>query len=134
MHEDGHSEDGHSRDGHREDAGNGRLASAISNRVVQVFAEYAGRGPTKARTLVTSGLIAVVLEDTLTRAEHKMIEKDAGHVVYEARKAMQQTMREDLVGAIESLTGRRVIAFLSDHHLDPDVAIENFVLEGPDAT
>lgn len=30
---------------------------------------------------------------------------------------------------MEELTGRRVLAFLSDNHVDPDVAVETFVLE-----
>jgi hypothetical protein len=38
-------------------------------------------------------------------------------------------MREPLVGAVEQPTGRNVIAFLSDNHIDPDLATETFVLE-----
>jgi hypothetical protein len=30
---------------------------------------------------------------------------------------------------VEEITGRKVIAFLSDNHLDPDIAVESFVLE-----
>jgi hypothetical protein len=37
-------------------------------------------------------------------------------------------MREDFTTEIEALTGRRVTAFLSDNHIDPDVAIECFQL------
>ena len=39
-------------------------------------------------------------------------------------------MREELVASVEELTGRRVVAFLSDQSADPDVAIESFVLAG----
>jgi hypothetical protein len=45
------------------------------------------------------------------------------------RKAYQQTMRNELVAAVELLTRRKVIAFLSDNHIEPDIAIECFVLE-----
>jgi uncharacterized protein YbcI len=38
-------------------------------------------------------------------------------------------MRDALVSAVEEHTGRRVAAFLSDHHTNPDVAVEVFVLE-----
>jgi uncharacterized protein YbcI len=34
---------------------------------------------------------------------------------------------------IEELTGRKVIGFMSDNHVDPDLAVEVFVLE-PSAT
>jgi uncharacterized protein YbcI len=30
---------------------------------------------------------------------------------------------------IERLTGRKVIGFMSDNHIDPDLAVEVFVLE-----
>jgi uncharacterized protein YbcI len=38
-------------------------------------------------------------------------------------------MREDLVAAVEALTGRSVLAFMSDNHIEPDLACEVFVLE-----
>jgi hypothetical protein len=34
-----------------------------------------------------------------------------------------------LVGGVEKLTDRKVIAFMSDNHIDPDLGIESFVLE-----
>jgi uncharacterized protein YbcI len=39
------------------------------------------------------------------------------------------TMREALVAHIEELTGRKVVAFMSDNHIEPDMAVEIFVLE-----
>ena len=44
------------------------------------------------------------------------------------RKAYQNAMRRQLVAAVEEITGRRVLAFLSDNHIDPDYAVESFVL------
>jgi len=38
-------------------------------------------------------------------------------------------MREDLVHIVEQETGRKVIAFMRDNHVDPDIAAEVFVLE-----
>jgi uncharacterized protein YbcI len=111
------------------DGARGKVASAISNRVVQLFAEYTGRGPTKARTVLSSALIAVILEDTLTKAERKLIEKGQRRLVLETRRALQETMRNDLIEAVESISGRRVVAFLSDHQLEPDFAVESFVLD-----
>jgi hypothetical protein len=37
-----------------------------------------------------------------------------------------------LTSGVEAITGRRVIAFLSAKHLDPDIAIESFMLGPPD--
>jgi uncharacterized protein YbcI len=41
-------------------------------------------------------------------------------------------MREDYTAGIEEITGRQVVAFLSANHLDPDIAIESFVLAPQD--
>jgi uncharacterized protein YbcI len=48
--------------------------------------------------------------------------------VRDTRKAFQDAMRDDFVAEIRKLTGRRVTAFMSDNHIDPDVAIECFQL------
>ncbi len=37
-------------------------------------------------------------------------------------------MRPDLIAGIEELTGRTVIAFLSDNSIEPDVKVKSFVL------
>jgi uncharacterized protein YbcI len=123
-HEHGGAIDGQAVIGER-----GRLASAISNTIVRLFAEYIGRGPTKARAIVTGAAIMVILEETLTKAERKLIEGGLGESVRSTRRQLQDTMRDEMVSSIEDLTGRRVIGFLSDHQLDPDIAVETFVLE-----
>jgi uncharacterized protein YbcI len=38
-------------------------------------------------------------------------------------------MEQTLVAAVEQLTGRKVVAFLSDNQIDPDMASEVFVLD-----
>ena len=47
----------------------------------------------------------------------------------EMRRAYQETMRPELIAIVERLTGRKVAAFMSANHVDPDVAVETFVLE-----
>jgi uncharacterized protein YbcI len=107
----------------------GRMASAVSNAIVRLFAEYLGRGPTKARAVVTGSAIMVILEETLTKAERKQIDSGLGDSVRDTRRLLQETMREEMIAAVEDLTGRKVIGFLSDHQLDPDIAMESFVFE-----
>jgi hypothetical protein len=38
-------------------------------------------------------------------------------------------MRDDLVAVVERATERKVVAFMSQNHIDPDLAVEVFVLE-----
>jgi uncharacterized protein YbcI len=112
-----------------EHAAVGELAAAISTGVVRLLREYTGRGPTKARTYIKEDLVSVVLVDTLTKGERSLVKDGQTELVLQARHAYQRTMRDDLVELVETLTGRKVIAFLSDNQIDPDIAVESFVLE-----
>jgi uncharacterized protein YbcI len=107
---------------------NGEQAAAISNLVIKLVSDYTGRGPTKARTYINDDLVTVVLRDSLTKGERSLVRDGKGTLVLKVRLAFQQTMREDFLAAIESITGRKVEAFLSSNHMEPDVAIESFLL------
>ncbi len=109
------------------------IAAEISNLVVRTMSSYTGRGPTKARTAIDGDLITVVLRDTLSRGERRLVSDGSEELVLQMRKAYQMTMREELIAGVERLMGRRVIAFLSDNHIDPDIAIETFVLDSSPA-
>jgi uncharacterized protein YbcI len=93
--------------------------------------EYTGRGPTKARTYINDDLISVVLQDTLTMGERSLVRDGEVDLVLASRKAFQRTMSVEMIAAVEKHSGRRVEAFLSENHIDPDIAIESFVLLAP---
>ena len=112
-----------------EDPRRGTRGAELSNAVVRLMSEYTGRGPTKAQTFIAGDLVTVVLRDTLTKGERSLVRDGLAHLVLSTRKAYQGTMRDDLVAAVEEITGRTVAAFLSDNHIDPDLAVETFVLE-----
>jgi uncharacterized protein YbcI len=109
----------------------GSRSTAIANMVVRVTSEYTGRGPTQARTHESGDVITVVLQDTLTKGERPLVAHGRSDLVLTMRKAFQGTMRLDLKAGIEEITGRDVVAFMSDNHIDPDMAAEIFVL-GPE--
>jgi uncharacterized protein YbcI len=110
----------------------GSQGLAISNLIVRLLSDYTGRGPTRARTHFNENLITIVVQDLLTKGERSLIRDGKAELVLETRRAYQQTMGADLTAGIEEITGRQVIAFLSANHLDPDVAIENFMLAPQD--
>jgi uncharacterized protein YbcI len=111
----------------------GSVAAAISSAVVKLLHEYTGRGPTKARTYIDTDLIAVVLQDTLTMGERSLVRDGKADLVLAMRRAFQETMSAQMIAAVERHSGRTVRAFLSGNHLDPDTAVESFVLEPLDA-
>ena len=111
-------------------SGYGERGAAISKLVVRLVSEYTGRGPTKARSYLNDDLVTIVLRDNLTKGERSLVQDGKGELILEVRLAFQQTMRADLVSGIEQITGRKVVAFLSANHMDPDIAVESFVLDG----
>src|SRR3954469_20649703 len=107
----------------------GRLAAAISNTVVKALARTTGRGPTQAKTTLGDNGVFVVLQDSLTVGEQTLTNAGQGQVVLDLRRRWQGVMEEDVSREIEELTGRQVVGFMSDNHIDPDLAVEVFVLE-----
>ncbi len=107
----------------------GEIASRISTGTVQLLSEYTGRGPTQAHTIINRDSVTIVLQDTLTKGERSLVAAERSEEVLRSRYAYQQVMREDLEELVESALGRSVIAFMSANHLDPDVAVEFFLLE-----
>jgi uncharacterized protein YbcI len=110
------------------EAPGGSTNAAISRAVVQVHTQYVGRGPTKARTILHGDIVVTVMEDTLTKAERSLAADGKLDAVLTMRREFQRAMRNDLVSEVERLTGRSVRAFLSDNHVDPDLAVELFIL------
>jgi uncharacterized protein YbcI len=106
----------------------GHLASAISNVVIQRIRETTGRGPERARTTIGRDAVFVVVEDTLTRGERVLVEANDAETVELLRAAWQRAMSGPVRQDIEQLTGRPVIAFLGANHIDPDLAVETFIL------
>jgi uncharacterized protein YbcI len=106
----------------------GAMAAAIARSTVQLLSEYTGRGPTKARAYITSDLITVVLRDTMNHGERSLVREGKRELVLAVRKAYQDTMGPSLIEAVERHSGQQVLAFLSDNHLEPDIAVESFVM------
>jgi uncharacterized protein YbcI len=106
----------------------GSKTAAISNLTVRLLSQYTGRGPTKARTFINDDMVTVVLQDTLTKGEQTLVANDRGGLVLQTRKTFQDVMGDDLTAGVEEILGRSVIAFLSANHIDPDIAVETFIL------
>lgn len=104
-------------------------AARISTAAVHLLREYTGRGPTKAKTLINDDLVTIVLADTLTKGECKLVETGLAERVLQLRGDFQMAMQEELVAIVEVNLERKVIAFMSQNHIDPDLGVELFVLE-----
>jgi uncharacterized protein YbcI len=110
----------------------GHLLSAISNSIVRILRERYGRGPMKAKTYALDDIIVVVMRaGGFTAAEQTMIDSGEPQRVVGMREDFQRVMAEDYKTAIEELTDRRVLAFLSNAHVEPELTVEIFFVDRP---
>lgn len=109
----------------------GELNAAVARTVVQYHRARMGRGPTKAQAFYRNNVIVVLLEEMLTKAERALIASGRSDAVRLMRNAFEDTMRSDLVSAVEELTGSTVVAFMSSNQVEPDMAVMVFVLDEP---
>jgi uncharacterized protein YbcI len=108
----------------------GRLLAEITNRIVALMREHYGRGPIRAKTYVLDNLIVCVLSEGFTPIERTMMEGGEPDRVLDMRRDFQRLMETRYSEMIETLTGRKVLAFLSQAHVDPDLTVEMFVMDG----
>jgi uncharacterized protein YbcI len=107
----------------------GEMASAISTGLVQLHRQYYGKGPTKAKTYFVNDTVICLLEGGFTTVERTLIDDGQSDAVYEIRRSFQKAMETQFTEVVQNATDRKVIAYMSQIHENPDIAVELFVLE-----
>jgi uncharacterized protein YbcI len=103
---------------------------AVTDAMVALHERYFQRAPVTAKTLLLGGeLLVCVLGGVYTDVEKTMIEIQRSAVVQETRNAFQIAMQHKFIAAVERLSGREVVMFISNHHVGPDLEVEVFMLE-----
>ena len=106
------------------------LLLAVTEAMVALHERYHHRAPVTAKTLLLGGdLLACVLGGVYTDVEKTMIELQRTVIVQETRSAFQTAMQHKFIAAVEQLSGRDVLAFISNQHVGPDMEIELFMLK-----
>jgi uncharacterized protein YbcI len=110
------------------------LLKGVTSEMVALHERYHHRAPVTAKTvLLGDDLLACVLGGVYTDVEKTMIELQRTTIVQETRSAFQTAMQHKFIDAVERLSGREVLAFISNHHVGPDMEIELFMLTPPRA-
>ena len=108
------------------------LLAAVTDAMIELHQRYHHRAPVTAKTLLLGDdLLACVLGGVYTEVEKTMIELQRTTIVQETRSAFQSAMQHKFIAAVERLSGRGVVAFISNHHVGPDMEIELFMLKPP---
>ena len=107
------------------------LLTAVTDAMVAFHERYHHRAPVTAKSqLLGDDLLACVLGGIYTDVEKTMIELQRSTIVQETRSEFQIAMQHKFIDAVETLSGRPVLSFISNSHVGPDIEIELFML-GP---
>jgi uncharacterized protein YbcI len=110
----------------------GKLLAEISTSIVAILREHYGRGPMKAKTYALDDVVVVVMRGSgFTALEQTIMDSGQPTRVVAMREEFQTVMADRYRETIERLTGRKVVAFLSQAHVDPDITVEMFFVDGP---
>ena len=108
----------------------GEELAQITNGIVGLFAEYYGRGPTRAKSyLLDDAFVVTVLRDTMTTVEHTLAKGGHGEQVRNVRLTFQEEMADSFKGVVEKALGRDVASYHSQLLIDADIGFDLFVLK-----
>jgi len=109
------------------------LTNAISAAMVTLYGEVYGHDRTTASTYINDNVVVCILEDILTTSEARLVADGSASEVIEGRVAFQAAREDEFSAAVERLTRRRVVAFMSANQTLPGIACEMFFLEPVEA-
>jgi uncharacterized protein YbcI len=108
------------------------LLAAISTNIVAILRDRYGCGPMTAKTYAMDDLLVVVTRDRgFTALEQTIMDHDEPALVVTMRRDFEHDMTKLYTETIERLTGRTVLAFLSQSHVEPGITMETFFLDAP---
>ena len=104
------------------------LTGAISAAMVRLYAETYGHDRTTATTYINDNVVVCILESILTSSEQQLLTAGGANEVIDGRVAFEADRQDDFSAAVERLTSRRVVAFMSANQTSPSIACEMFFL------
>jgi uncharacterized protein YbcI len=106
--------------------------AAISRSMASLQREHYGRESTKVNAYAIKDMIVVVVRlKHLTPLEKSMVDAGDPERVLALRAEFARVMAGRYTHTVEQVTGRTVVALLSQAHVDPDIIVEAFFLDGP---
>ena len=116
--------------------GDGRtdVLREVSRACVRIYKEQFGRGPEHVRSF-WAGPDAIVcfLENTLTPVERTLGTMNEHQRLRDMRMLFQYAAEDEFKSAIEAITGRKVVGFVSGIDTKTDLATEVFTLAPQDS-
>jgi uncharacterized protein YbcI len=106
----------------------GEALAAITDGIVALHTRFYGKGPTRAKSHYMDDAVVCFLWEGFTKVEETLIATGRGEAVADLRRTFQAAMREEFTSVVEQATGRPITAYLSQVNIDPNLAVEIFLL------
>ena len=104
--------------------------AAISRSIAGLQREHYGRESTEVNAYAIKDMIVVVVRlKHLTPFERSMVDGGEPERVLALRAEFARVMAGRYTHTVEQVTGRTVVALLSQAHVDPDIIVEAFFLD-----
>ena len=104
--------------------------AAISRSMAGLQREHYGRESPRVKTYAIKDMIVVVVRSKhLTPLEKSMVDGGEPERVLALRAEFARVMAGRYTHTVERVTGRTVVALLSQAHVDPDIIVEAFFLD-----
>lgn len=107
----------------------GDVLASITDGLVALHTRFYGKGPTAAKTYCMDDAVVTFLWDGFTKVEETLIATGRGEAVADLRRNFQAAMENEFKAVIETATGRKINAYLSQVNISPNMAVEIFLLE-----
>jgi uncharacterized protein YbcI len=86
----------------------------------------------KAKTYALDDIIVVVMRGSgFTALEKTLMDSGEPDRVVAMREDFQRVIAARYKQTVKDLTGRNVVAFISQAHVEPDLTVEMFFVDGP---
>jgi uncharacterized protein YbcI len=105
------------------------VLTQITRAMVSIYKDRFGRGPTHARTHYAGpDTVICMLEGTLTPVEQSLVQMGEVRELQNIRQLFQVAAEHTFRAAVEEITGRKTVGFMSGNDITNDLASEIFVL------
>jgi uncharacterized protein YbcI len=105
------------------------VGTRISDEIAAIHLQSYGEEVESIVTHIVDDLVVCVLDIDLLPHERTLLEHSRGEdSIRQIRREYQQSIAPSFCAAVEHTTGRRVIGFLSETHIDPPFSVELFRL------
>jgi uncharacterized protein YbcI len=91
----------------------GETPVAVSREMSRLEAEHDGRGPDETKADLNDEFLFCVMKDGLTTVERTLLSGGEQELARDVRLRLRKQLREDITGAVERITGHRVLAYES---------------------